>query len=219
MIVYYCGLLALLAAAVVADRRAGRSRDWAHWLGVIIAVITLGVGAAIVNVGVAEQQRRWCVKEAARHANLLAVPRVLSSRRVGRWMCIFTIRPSRRSFWPRPTWSIGIMPTCGRWPGFWPAARAIAVEVARRCFEWVRDEIRHSVDFGDTHGHLRGLGSARASHRILLRQEPSAGGAAAGERHPGRVLLPAALDRRRGPAILFARSQRGAAAGTRLVSH
>ena len=25
-----------------------------------------------------------------------------------------------------------------------------AVEVARRCFEWVRDEIRHSVDFGDT---------------------------------------------------------------------
>ena len=24
------------------------------------------------------------------------------------------------------------------------------VEVARRCFEWVRDEIRHSVDFGDT---------------------------------------------------------------------
>jgi transglutaminase-like putative cysteine protease len=25
-----------------------------------------------------------------------------------------------------------------------------AVMVARRCFEWVRDEIRHSVDFGDT---------------------------------------------------------------------
>ena len=24
------------------------------------------------------------------------------------------------------------------------------VEVARRCFEWVRDEIRHSVDFGET---------------------------------------------------------------------
>ena len=24
------------------------------------------------------------------------------------------------------------------------------VEVARRCFDWVRDEIRHSVDFGDT---------------------------------------------------------------------
>lgn len=24
------------------------------------------------------------------------------------------------------------------------------VEVARRCFEWVRDEIRHSVDFADT---------------------------------------------------------------------
>ena len=24
------------------------------------------------------------------------------------------------------------------------------IEVARRCFEWVRDEIRHSVDFGDT---------------------------------------------------------------------
>jgi transglutaminase-like putative cysteine protease len=25
------------------------------------------------------------------------------------------------------------------------------VEIARRCFEWVRDEIRHSVDHGDTH--------------------------------------------------------------------
>jgi transglutaminase-like putative cysteine protease len=25
-----------------------------------------------------------------------------------------------------------------------------SVEIARRCFEWVRDEIRHSVDFGDT---------------------------------------------------------------------
>ena len=25
-----------------------------------------------------------------------------------------------------------------------------AVEIARRCFEWVRDEIRHSVDCGDT---------------------------------------------------------------------
>ncbi len=25
-----------------------------------------------------------------------------------------------------------------------------AVEIARRCFEWVRDEIRHSVDAGDT---------------------------------------------------------------------
>ena len=24
------------------------------------------------------------------------------------------------------------------------------VEIARRCFEWVRDEIRHSVDFGET---------------------------------------------------------------------
>lgn len=26
-----------------------------------------------------------------------------------------------------------------------------SVEIARRCFEWVRDEIRHSVDFQDTH--------------------------------------------------------------------
>jgi hypothetical protein len=44
--VYCCGLLALLAAAAVTDRRAGRSRDWVHWLGVAIVVVQMGVGAA-----------------------------------------------------------------------------------------------------------------------------------------------------------------------------
>ena len=128
------------------------------------------------------------------------------------------IRRCRRRFWPRPTWSIGTMPTCGRWPGIWPAARTM------------RSRLRGGVSSGSatrfgtastaaTRSSPARLGSARAADGLLLCEEPSARGAAACQRHPGRLLLSAAVDRWRGPAILFARFQRRAAAGPWLVPH
>jgi hypothetical protein len=39
------GLLLLLAGGVLADWRGGRSRDWAHWVGVLVTLVNFGVVA------------------------------------------------------------------------------------------------------------------------------------------------------------------------------
>ena len=82
-----------------------------------------------------------------------------------------------------------------------PAVRQLALElagrdkdpfvVAKRCFEWVRDEIKHSSDYQAQPGDVQGVGSARRGDRVLLRQESPARGTAACERHSRGALLPA----------------------------
>ena len=92
------------------------------------------------------------------------------------------------------------------------------VEIARRCFEWVRDEIQHSVDFGRTEVTCRAsevlaqqTGFCYAKSHLLA--------ARAHERNPGRFLLPAALVQRSGRAVLPPRPQRRLAPQHRLVPH
>ena len=64
------------------------------------------------------------------------------------------------------------------------------MQLAKICYEFVRDGIRHSIDIGSKKGRTQGVGGSGREGGSLLCEIPSAGGSSEGERHSGRSLLP-----------------------------
>ena len=44
---------------------------------------------------------------------------------------------------------------------------------ARAAFEWVRDNVQHSVDFNPLRSDVPRFGGPRGANRLLLREEPT----------------------------------------------
>ena len=91
--------------------------------------------------------------------------------------------------------------------------------IIKRTFDWVRDNIQHSLDFQRTEVTCRASDVLAVGTRYCYATESSAGGIIAGKRNPSRILLPAIDHKRRSGSVLSSCLKRCLLARPRLVSN
>ena len=91
--------------------------------------------------------------------------------------------------------------------------------IAKRSFEWVRDEIRHSGDFRVNQPACAASEVLRHGAGWCFRQEPPVGRAPEGERYSRRPLLPAFPPGQRHEPVRAARPERRSIVRVRVVQN